>query len=190
MVWERDYLGHQYRRVETALGWIAISMGTSDKKSINILFVCMGNICRSPTAHGVFENMVRMHGLEDIIHVDSAGTHAYHIGERPDPRSRAMAESRGYDISYVRARGLSEKDYLKFDYLLAMDKTNLNSLQVKSPLRERGKLELFMDYHPDRKGEDVPDPYFKESDLFDVVFDLVEDGCQNLLKVMRNRYQL
>ena len=150
----------------------------------------MGNICRSPTAHGVFDNMVKAHGMEDVIHVDSAGTHAYHIGERPDPRAREIAKSNGYDISYVRARGLSEKDYLKFDYLLAMDKTNLSSLQLKSPLNERGKLELFLNYHPDKAGEDVPDPYYKDSDLFGQVFELVEQGCQNLLKVMRNRHHL
>lgn len=165
-------------------------MTNSTKNKINILFVCMGNICRSPTAHGVFDEMVREHGMEDVIHVDSAGTHAYHIGERPDPRAREVAKNNGYDISYVRARGLSEKDYFKFDYLLAMDKTNLSSLQVKSPLNERDKLQLFLNFHPEKSGEEVPDPYFKDSDLFGTVFELVEQGCQHLLKAMRNRHHL
>ena len=150
----------------------------------------MGNICRSPTAHAVFDEMVRIHGMEDVIHVDSAGTHAYHIGERPDPRAREAAQRRGYDISHVRARGLSEKDYFKFNYLLAMDKTNLSSLQVKSPLSERDKLDLFLNFHRERIGQEVPDPYYKDSDIFADVFSLIEEGCQSLLKAIRNRHQL
>lgn len=150
----------------------------------------MGNICRSPTAHGVFDEMVRVHGMEDVIHVDSAGTHAYHIGERPDPRACEAAKRKGYDISYVRARGLSEKDYFKFDYLLAMDRTNLSSLQVKAPLSERKKLELFLSFNRDKAGEEVPDPYYKDSEIFGDVFELVEEGCQHLLREIRNRHQL
>ena len=150
----------------------------------------MGNICRSPTAHAVFDEMVRIHGMEDVIHVDSAGTHAYHIGERPDPRAREAAHHKGYDISHVRARGLSEKDYFKFNYLLAMDKSNLASLQVKSPLSERDKLDLFLNFHREKAGQDVPDPYYKDSDIFEDVFSLIEEGCQSLLKAIRNRHQL
>lgn len=165
-------------------------MANSSKDKIGILFVCMGNICRSPTAHGVFDEMVRSYGMEDVFHIDSAGTHAYHIGKKPDPRAREVAKNKGYDISYVRARGLSEQDYLKFDYLLAMDRTNLSSLQVKSPLNERDKLDLFLNFHPDKVGEEVPDPYLKDNELFDTVFELVEQGCEHLLRAMRNRHHL
>ena len=165
-------------------------MAKSTKDKINILFVCMGNLCRSPTAHGVFDEMVRTHGMEDVINVDSAGTHVYHVGKRPDPRAREAARNKGYDISYVRARGLSEQDYLKYDYILAMDRTNLSSLQVKSPLNEREKLDLFLNFHPEKTGQEIPDPFYKDSELFDTVFELVEQGCQHLLKSIRNRHQL
>ena len=150
----------------------------------------MGNICRSPTAHGVFDEMVRTYGMEDVFHIDSAGTHASHVGTKPDPRAREVAKSNGYDISYVRARGLSERDYTDFDYLLAMDRSNLSSLQLKSPLNTRDKLELFLDFHPEKVGEDVPDPYLRDTELFVTVFELVEQGCKHLLKTIRNRHQL
>lgn len=162
----------------------------ADQEKINVLFVCMGNICRSPTAEGVFNHLVNTHGLDDLIHVDSAGTHAYHVGEKPDPRACASALEKGYDIKYTKARKVNDNDFINFNYILPMDKTNLSFLQLKSPLSHRQKIELFLNYHPDKTGEEVPDPYYRDSDLFDGVFELVEAGCWNLLKVLRKRHHL
>ncbi len=161
-----------------------------DKPKINILFVCMGNICRSPTAEGIFYQLVHSHGLDDVIHVDSAGTHAYHEGEKPDPRACSVALEKDYDISYARARKVIDSDFVDFDYILPMDNTNMNFLQVKSPLKHRDKIELFLDYHPQKKGQEVPDPYYRDSDLFEGVFAMIEEGCWSLLKVIRKRHQL
>ena len=160
------------------------------EKKLQILFVCMGNICRSPTAEGVFNHLTRSHGLDDLITVDSAGTHAYHVGEPPDPRACQSAKEKGYDISSARARKVCDEDFKQFDLILAMDSSNLSSLQVKSPLSSRDKIELFLDFHPDKKGQDVPDPYYRDSDLFDGVFEIVEAGCWELLKAVRKRHRL
>ena len=152
--------------------------------------VCMGNICRSPTAEGVFRHLVRTHGLEDLISVDSAGTHAYHEGEKPDPRACASAVEKGYDIASSRARKVKDEDFNKYNYILPMDNANLSFLQVKAPLTHRDKIELFLNYHPEKTGEEVPDPYYRDSDLFDGVFEMIEECCWNLLKVMRKRHHL
>ena len=161
-----------------------------DKPNIDILFVCMGNICRSPTAEGVFKHLANSHGLEDIFHIDSAGTHAYHVGEPPDPRACESALVKGYDISFAKARKVNTQDFEKFTYIFPMDNANLSFLKVKSPLMHRDKIELFLNYHPQKKGEEVPDPYFRDSDLFDGVFNIIEEGCWNLLKAMRKRHRL
>ncbi len=116
-----------------------------EQKKIQILFVCMGNICRSPTAEGVFKHLIHEHGLEDLIKIDSAGTHAYHVGEPPDLRACESAKEKGYDISAARARKVSDADFTKFDHILAMDNSKLSSLQVKAPLSSRNKIELFLD---------------------------------------------
>ena len=163
-------------------------MAAKPKNKVSVLFVCMGNICRSPTAHGIFAELVMQHGMEDTIEVDSAGTHAYHLGDPPDPRSRKTATNRGYDLSKIRARRVAGKDFEKHDYILAMDRTNLSALQVKASIEHRDKLQLFLNYHPSKKGEEVPDPYSKEAELFDVVFDLVEEGCFGLLKAIRKTH--
>ncbi len=159
-------------------------------KKLQILFVCMGNICRSPTAEGVFNHLTRSHGLDDLINVDSAGTHAYHVGEPPDPRACQSAQDKSYDISAARARKVCDDDFKQFDLILAMDSSNLNSLQVKSPLSARDKVKLFLDYHPDKQGQDVPDPYYRDSDLFDGVFEIIESGCWELLKAVRKHHRL
>ncbi len=161
-----------------------------DPPKIDILFVCMGNICRSPTAEGVFKHLVHSHGLDDVIYTDSAGTHAFHVGKQPDPRACVSAREKGYDISAAKARKVTEADFEKFSYILPMDNANMSFLQVKSPLMHRDKIELFLNYHPGRAGEEVPDPYYRDSELFDVVFTLIEEGCWNLLKVMRKRHHL
>ncbi len=161
-----------------------------DREKLNILFVCMGNICRSPTAEGVFKHLVNTHGLDDMIQVDSAGTHAYHEGEHPDPRACASALEKGYDISKATARKVNERDFEKFTYILPMDNANMSFLQVKSPLMHRDKIELFLNYHPQKTGKEVPDPYYRDSDLFDGVFAMIEEGCWSLLKAMRKRHRL
>ena len=161
-----------------------------DKQNVDILFVCMGNICRSPTAEGVFKHLVHEHGLDDVITVDSAGTHAYHEGEPPDPRSCAAAMEKGYDISFARARKVTDQDFDKFTHIIPMDNANMSFLQVKSPLMHREKIELLLSYHPTKTGEEVPDPYYRDSDLFDGVFTLIEEACWSLLKAMRKRHRL
>lgn len=159
-------------------------------KKIHILFVCMGNICRSPTAEGVFKHLVSDHGLEDLMAVDSAGTHAHCAGRPPDARACLSAYKKGYNISQARARKFCQHDFEHFDHILAMDSANRSFLQVKSPLAARCKIELFLDYHAGKQGEDVPDPYFPDSDLFDDVFEMIEKGCWSLLKAMRRQHRL
>jgi protein-tyrosine phosphatase len=119
------------------------------QQTVKILFVCMGNICRSPTAHAVFENMVKDQGCDDWIKVDSAGTHAYHIGEQPDRRSQALALDRGIDMSSQRARKVEAVDFDRFDYVLAMDKSNFSDLKRLASPSQRKRLHLFLDFSKD-----------------------------------------
>ena len=143
---------------------------------IKVLFVCMGNICRSPTAEGVFNKYIKDMGTSDRFIVDSAGTHAYHVGEPSDPRSQQTARSRGVDLSKIRARKVSPSDFEHFDYILAMDSANLQILMNDSPSQFADKISLFLDFAPNQTEQDVPDPYYGGSNGFDHVFDLVEDA--------------
>lgn len=148
-----------------------------------ILFVCMGNICRSPTAEGVFRARAQAAGLD--LEIDSAGTHAYHIGNAPDVRSSRHAAARGYDLSSQRARQFGAADFERFDYLLAMDHDNLEILQRACPPRHRHKVRLFMEFAT-RSGSDiVPDPYYGGTQGFDTVLDYVEDAADGLIAVLR-----
>lgn len=148
-----------------------------------ILFVCMGNICRSPTAEGVFRARAQAAGLD--LEIDSAGTHAYHIGNAPDARSTRHAAARGYDLSGQRARQFAAADFERFDYLLAMDHDNLEILQRACPPRHRHKVRLFMEFAT-RSGSDiVPDPYYGGTQGFDTVLDYVEDAADGLIAVLR-----
>jgi len=149
---------------------------------IKVLFVCMGNICRSPTAEGVFNKYIKDMGTSDRFIVDSAGTHAYHVGEQSDPRSRQTAKSRGVDLSNIRARKVSPSDYEEFDHILAMDSANLEILMNESPSEYADKISLFLDYAPDQSETDVPDPYYGGPNGFDHVFDLVEDASAGFYK--------
>lgn len=152
----------------------------ANKNNINVLFVCLGNICRSPTAHGVFEKLVEDASLNKHIYVDSAGTAAYHVGNKPDSRSSKTALSRGYDLSHLRARQVESPDFNKFHYLLAMDEENLLNLQDICPEPHQQKLQLFLEYGA--MGESyVPDPYYGGESGFDYVLDLVEDASRGLL---------
>jgi len=150
----------------------------------------MGNICRSPTAQGVFEWLVKEEGLADVIRVDSAGTHAYHVGEPPDHRAQGTALSRGYDLSNQRARRAEPEDFIKFDYILAMDRDNYANLSAICPEGMQEKLYMFMDFAPNRRPREVPDPYFGGPDGFERVFDMVESAAQGLLNEIKQRYLL
>lgn len=149
--------------------------------TVKVLFVCLGNICRSPTAHGVFQGLVDNAGLSSRIEVDSAGTGDWHIGRAPDKRMQASALRRGHDLSDLRARQVCAEDFAEFDLVLAMDKQNLADLQ--SLRREGGKaeLKLFLDYTPAAKTREVPDPYYGGEEGFEDVLDLVENASAALL---------
>ncbi len=154
---------------------------------VKVLFVCMGNICRSPTAEGVFANIVERQGLNDIIEIDSAGTHAYHIGNPPDPRSQECALQRGIDLSSLRARRVNKQDFNEYDYILAMDKDNYSELEEICPDELLEKLKLFMDFAPHLSNKEVPDPYYGGSNGFERVFDMVEEAAQGLLRDIQKR---
>ncbi len=155
---------------------------------VKVLFVCLGNICRSPTAEGVFRAVVRAHGLEEIIEVDSAGTHAYHIGEAPDARAQAAAVRRGIDLSELRGRQATRCDIESFDFILAMDRENLKYLRALSPPGQEQKIRLFLEFAPARPEREVPDPYFGGESGFDRVLDMVEEAAIGLLEhIQRER---
>jgi protein-tyrosine phosphatase len=157
-------------------------------KKLSVLFVCMGNICRSPTAEGVFRRRVEDAGLVRAVHIESAGTHAYHIGEPPDSRSQEYAAKRGYDLSKQRARKVSASDFAKFDYLLAMDHDNLALMEAACPPQYRHKLGLFMQFAKNCDSEVVPDPYYGGGTGFDLVLNYIEDAADGLIEVLRREY--
>ena len=146
-----------------------------------VLFVCTGNICRSPTADGVARQMIARLGLEREIVVDSAGTTGYHAGERPDPRACAAALKRGYDLRKLRARRLEVQDFERFDLLLAMDDGHLDTLQRKCPAEHLHKVRRFMDYARHHDAREVPDPYYGGDRGFEVVLDMIEDDVGGLI---------
>ena len=155
---------------------------------IGVLFVCLGNICRSPTGEGVFQNLVEQKDLNDRITIDSAGTAAYHIGEPPDPRSQAAAKLRGIDLSDLRARRVEVQDFKKFDYLLAMDADNHANLMRMCPPGSEHKVHLMLDFGEGTKGRDVPDPYYLGGEGFEVVLDLIENASKGLLEEICNKH--
>lgn len=153
---------------------------------MNVLFVCLGNICRSPTAEGIFRQRIRAAGLEDRIRVDSAGTGAWHVGKGPDPRTCRAALRRGYDLSPLRARQVAAGDYAGFDLMLAMDHDNLLRLKEFRPDGARAEVDLFLGRYGLGRGV-VPDPYYGGEDGFEQVLDLVEQGCDALLEEIKGR---
>lgn len=152
--------------------------------SISVLFVCMGNICRSPTAEGVFRATLQAAQWEDQVLVDSAATHAYHVGEAPDSRSQEYALRRGYDLSQQRARQVCAQDFERFDLILAMDKDNLRLLQQQCPPHYQHKLKLMMSYARQSPSDVVPDPYYGGGRGFDTVLDYLEDAAAGLLQAL------
>lgn len=159
----------------------------NQKPKISILFVCMGNICRSPTAEGVFRHVVEEAGLADRIKVDSAGTHAYHIGEPADRRARAAAERRGISLEGIVARRVRGEDFAGFDYIVAMDRLNHVTLVDQADAEHHDKIRLFLEYSAGRE-DDVPDPYYGGSAGFERVLDLVEEASRGLLETLRSRH--
>lgn len=156
---------------------------------IKVLFVCLGNICRSPTAHGVFEQLAAEQIKKQLLVVDSCGTAAWHIDNPPDSRSMLTAKTRGYELSHLRARQLSNRDFYDFDYILAMDKANLRDIQALAPSDTSAHISLFLDFS-DTPRDEVPDPYYGGDQGFEQVLDLVESASYGLLAHISTRNAL
>lgn len=168
---------------------VEISHGAGPMSEARILFVCLGNICRSPTAHGVFEQMVQAEQLSHVITVDSAGTGDWHVGRAPDERAVRAARGRGYDLSHLRARQVRADDFGHFDYILAMDRANLLDLERLAPVHFSGTLGLFLDYARALDTVEVPDPYGGGMDGFERVLALVENASLGLLEHLKTRHK-
>lgn len=153
-------------------------------KITKVLFVCMGNICRSPTAEAVFRDLVEYRQLAEVIKIDSAGTHAYHIGESPDSRSQDAARQRGIDMSAQRARKVNDRDLDEFDYIIAMDHANYRDLNRLATPQQQAKIHLFMDFAPEWNEREVPDPYYGGHNGFEQVLDQVGAASQGLLRAI------
>ena len=156
---------------------------------IKVLFVCMGNICRSPTAHGVFQALVEKEGLGSAIQIDSAGTHSYHIGSPPDSRSQATARQRGVELSGLTARRFVSADFTEFDYLLGMDDSNIADMRAIAPEDAAVRLQLMLEYSQKFAETEVPDPYFGDEG-FELVFDMIDDASRGLLQHIRSEHQV
>ena len=152
---------------------------------MKILFVCLGNICRSPTAEAVFRQIVAREAPDLHIEIDSAGTAAYHVGSPPDSRTRQAALRRGYDMSALRARVIELQDFSRFDLILAMDRQNVDTLRREGPAAAHGRIRLFLEFAPDAGETEVPDPYYGGPNGFEEVLDLVEAAARGLLEHVR-----
>ncbi|MDH5611913.1 MAG: low molecular weight phosphotyrosine protein phosphatase [Gammaproteobacteria bacterium] len=157
---------------------------------VKVLFVCMGNICRSPSAEGVFRQKVEIAGLDDKIHIDSAGTHAYHVGNPPDPRSQAAAIKRNFDLSSQRARKVQVNDFEEFDYVIAMDMSNVDNLQAICPAGLEDKIHLFLKFSDNTSVKEVPDPYYGGINGFETVLDLIEDAADGLITHLQKHHSI
>lgn|SRR5690554_4979632 len=157
----------------------------SKSEPTRILFICMGNICRSPSAEGVFRQVIREQGDEHLFEIDSAGTHDYHVGKAPDRRSQQAALRRGVDISGLRARQAIAEDFYRYDLLIAMDHENLANLRAIAPAGLEGKLRLLLDFATDVEESEVPDPYYGGPQGFEHVLDLIERGAYGLWQAVR-----
>jgi protein-tyrosine phosphatase len=151
-----------------------------------VLFVCLGNICRSPTAEGVFRHLLEQEAPELQIEVDSAGTADYHVGAPPDPRSQRAALRRGIDLSEARARQVTLEDFTRFDLILAMDRSNLHTLEAIRPERSDARLQLFLEYAPDVGRLEMPDPYYGGASGFEEVLDLAAAASRGLLAALHH----
>ena len=154
---------------------------------MRILFVCLGNICRSPTAEGVLRTLAAREAPELPLEVDSAGTAGYHVGEPPDPRTQQAAARRGYNLTALRARVVEPADFERFDLILGMDEENLRVLRRRAPTHSLERLRLLLDFAPESGSRDVPDPYYGGANGFEEVLDLVEAATRGLLAHLRQR---
>jgi protein-tyrosine phosphatase len=152
---------------------------------VRILFVCLGNICRSPTAEVVFRAVAARAAPELVLEIDSAGTAGYHVGELPDRRTRQAAARRGYDLSALRARVVEPRDFEHFDLILAMDRENLRALERRAPAHARERLRLFLEFAPQAGISEVPDPYYGGPNGFEDVLDLIEAASRGLIEHLR-----
>jgi protein-tyrosine phosphatase len=159
----------------------------TEKKALSILFVCMGNICRSPTAEGVFRHRLTEIGDGFDFRVDSAGTHGFHVGAPPDPRAVSAAARRGIDISGQRARSVELADFEQFDFILAMDEENLQTLQAMQPADSRAHVGLLLSFTGEAESGEVPDPYYGGAAGFERVLDIIEEAIQGLLQELQRR---
>jgi protein-tyrosine phosphatase len=157
---------------------------------VRVLFVCMGNICRSPTAQGVFAHLVESQGLTSLIQIDSAGTHAYHVGEPPDIRATQAAKKRNIALGNQRARRVTGDDFLDFDYVLAMDRNNYDDLISLCPPEHQSKLHLFLEFATGLAEDEVPDPYYGGITGFERVLDMIERASHGLLAEIRQQHRL
>ena len=155
---------------------------------VNVLFVCLGNICRSPAAEGTFRALIAREGLDRQITCDSAGTGDWHVGKAPDARMRAAAKRRGIDLDSLRGRQVTVADFERFDYVLAMDGENLANLAALCPAGHEARLARFLDFAPELGSRDVPDPYYGGADGFETVLDLVEAAARGLLANIRQKH--
>lgn len=156
---------------------------------VSILFVCLGNICRSPTAQGVFAKQLEDAGLSDFTQIDSAGIGEWHIGKTPDPRATEAARQRGLDLTTQRARQVSLADFYTFDHILAMDRSNLSDLEAMMPPNGEASVELFLNYARHADTDEVPDPYYGGESGFARVLDLITDAGEGLLTDLRSRHR-
>jgi protein-tyrosine phosphatase len=156
-------------------------------QKIKVLFVCMGNICRSPTAEGVFVSLLNERGLADQFEVDSAGTHAYHVGEGPDLRAQKAARDRGIELKHIRSRKISSEDFENFDHVLVMDSDNYADVLGVCPEDQKQKVQHFLDYAPQFNTLEVPDPYYGGSYGFERVLDMVEAASEGFLEMLEQQ---
>ncbi|CAA0121802.1 Low molecular weight protein-tyrosine-phosphatase YfkJ [BD1-7 clade bacterium] len=160
-----------------------------ENKKIGVLFVCLGNICRSPSAQGIFQHRVNEAGLADYFDVDSCGTAPFNVGKSPDPRALIATEKFGYDITDQIARQIDEADYERFEYIIPMDRKNMMSLTAWQPKGYAGEIELFMKYHPNNCGmTQIPDPYHEGAEKFFPIIETIEQASEGLLSYIREKH--
>lgn len=163
-----------------------MASGENDTQ-VSVLFVCLGNICRSPTAEGVLRKLIADAGLHERVRIDSAGTAGYHEGAPPDTRAMAAAKARGFELGGIRARRVVADDFEAFDFILAMDEDNLEDLRQAAPEGARARLALLLDFASEPRGRSVPDPYYGGKNGFERVLDMVTDACAGLVAELRRK---
>ena len=159
-------------------------------EQLTVVFICMGNICRSPLAHAVFSQLVQQQGLQERITVDSAGTHANHTGKKPDIRAIKVARVNGYEVNKLRSKKITQKLMRQADYVLAIDQQNISDLQLAFGEPETNKIDLLLNYHSLLSGENVPDPYYRDYAAFENVLAMVENAALGLLQHIRHSHQV